>query len=351
VKTDNIFNLNSNGMFYVAICIVLAGLLVYSISSAFSSPFSVVEETVIDNSSNQMEWWPEETTTIADSSTIIHSVKSGDCVYNLAKKYKTTVKRIASWNRLANSSKISVGQELIVGYDVKSRIIKSEIDIKKPEYEPKRQADVEQLSLSLSLYYTSKREEFPFYISEYVKSNSNENDYDNNRNGNKLATKNTFTQSKNLSFFEKLDVVNIKYNTADNQQYSIQEIAESTVGKLIHRMGGNYSWSSGKLLADCGDYRALLISAWTGKKIKDNTTSTIFRNAKNFDPDQIKIGTEVGWTEFVSKKTGKIVHGHVYVYIGDGQFANLSSKKKGVFFASLEKIQYLAKIYTMKMTS
>jgi|GEM_PF-7007999 len=47
-------------------------------------------------------------------STEYHTVKSGDTVSALAKKYKTTQKQIKLWNKLTNINKIYVGQSLRV---------------------------------------------------------------------------------------------------------------------------------------------------------------------------------------------------------------------------------------------
>jgi LysM repeat protein len=43
-----------------------------------------------------------------------YTVKKGDTLSGIAKKYKTTVKQLAEWNNIKNVNKISVGQKLRV---------------------------------------------------------------------------------------------------------------------------------------------------------------------------------------------------------------------------------------------
>jgi len=48
------------------------------------------------------------------SGEVIHTVKKGDTLYGLARKYGVTSKKIAQWNNLKNSSMLSIGQTLVV---------------------------------------------------------------------------------------------------------------------------------------------------------------------------------------------------------------------------------------------
>lgn len=50
----------------------------------------------------------------ASSGPIYYTVKAGDTLSGIAKKYGTTVNRLASWNNIANVNKIYVGQRLRV---------------------------------------------------------------------------------------------------------------------------------------------------------------------------------------------------------------------------------------------
>jgi membrane-bound lytic murein transglycosylase D len=42
----------------------------------------------------------------------VHIVKKGDTLYEIAKKYGTTVKKIKRWN--SNDDNLSIGQKLVI---------------------------------------------------------------------------------------------------------------------------------------------------------------------------------------------------------------------------------------------
>jgi LysM repeat protein len=48
------------------------------------------------------------------TSPVIYRVKRGDTLYSLARRYGTTVKKIARWNNILNPSRIYVGQRLTI---------------------------------------------------------------------------------------------------------------------------------------------------------------------------------------------------------------------------------------------
>ena len=44
----------------------------------------------------------------------IHTVKKGDTLWSIAKKYKTTVDKIANVNNIVDENKIDIGQKILI---------------------------------------------------------------------------------------------------------------------------------------------------------------------------------------------------------------------------------------------
>ena len=67
----------------------------------------LVNTKLIENKQEKQEK-PKKTT----STTEIYIVKSGDTLSGIAKKYKTTVKKLAELNKIKDVNKIYVGQKI-----------------------------------------------------------------------------------------------------------------------------------------------------------------------------------------------------------------------------------------------
>jgi LysM repeat protein len=350
-------------MLFVLLCGFSAGIMIYNVATAFSAPsIEVVAKNATGNvaaydDKNRPEWMPEHQTTKIVLVNKIHKAKSGDCLYNIAKQYNTTVKSIVALNKIVNANKISVGQEIIIGQEQKEVIV-DQPENKLPEGMELKHDEVSIPKLNWeylnprNFFVPSnilyRKEEFPYYdVAEYIRQNKNG---ENNSNKN-LASKNTFVNSKNLSFFEKADLLELKYNTPDQQHYTLAEIANSTLGKFHYRFGANMIIAkSGEFaLADCSKY-VNIIRILGGLTPLERSTAKMFAGANKFDKDSLTVGDVIGWKSH-KNSNGKFIYGHAYIYIGEGQFANLSSRRKAVVITTLEKIQSLAKVYNMYMTA
>jgi LysM repeat protein len=52
-----------------------------------------------------------------ETEAMYYTVKTGDTLYELARRFGTTVEQLQAWNNIANPNKIQVGQRLIVRQD------------------------------------------------------------------------------------------------------------------------------------------------------------------------------------------------------------------------------------------
>lgn len=72
-------------------------------------------EKTADASQWQAQSTVKEPTPATETEYLYHTIKEGDTLWDLAKKYNSTVEKIKKWNGINNSYKLKLGQRLIVG--------------------------------------------------------------------------------------------------------------------------------------------------------------------------------------------------------------------------------------------
>lgn len=338
---------------FVALCIVCLGIAINNVCTVSAPSNQVVaEKTIVAgyDDDNTQDWYPEvkTTKTVTRTVPIVHKVVSGDCVYNLSKQYKATVKTIAAWNKLRNANLIRVGQKLIVGHETREfeeslESINMELEQKPSNLDLKIES-VFTINQQNSLYVQNDNQgKDNFSIVDYIRNNK--------LTGKELLAANMFRKSHELDFIKVAEQLGIKYNYPERREYDLATIAFSTVNKLKYRYGGEMKLiKNGKFAnVDCSHFRLRLLQLNGDYDLKYQTTSSLFakriRFAKNEEP---KIGSSVGYTAY-RNRSGELIRGHCWIYIGNNLFAHMSSSHGGVAFSTLEQLEKFAQVKILYM--
>jgi len=75
--------------------------------TTISNPIVVVNDTLSNQQVNNV-------TNTVDVNAVYYSIKKGDTMYSIAKKYGTTMQQICTWNNITNPDKIYLGQKIRV---------------------------------------------------------------------------------------------------------------------------------------------------------------------------------------------------------------------------------------------
>lgn len=275
------------------------------------------------------------------SSNITHKVRSGDNLYNLAKRYHVSIDRLKSMNDL-RSTKLSLGQVLIVKTDA-SDISPNTKAVKKGTAKKKRAEEVvvtendgdgEFIEYKVRKGDTLDRIATRFEVDR--EDIAEANNLQNSRNKRLkpgrvlLIPRNTENENNDEEYVTLVQKALQPWKNSD-EKYMLVKVAKSFMG-APYRYGGE-------------SVRGLDCSAYV-KKIYEIFDVELPRSAR----EQFRVGAKVSSKEdlsvgdlvfFKTKRYAKYPT-HVGIYIGDGNFIHSSSyhSKLGVKVDSLDSSYY-----------
>ncbi|OPY72290.1 MAG: D-gamma-glutamyl-meso-diaminopimelic acid endopeptidase CwlS precursor [Syntrophorhabdus sp. PtaU1.Bin058] len=277
--------------------------------------------------------------TYSHSSNITHKVRSGDNLYNLAKRYHVSVDQLKSMNNL-RSTKLSLGQVLIVKTDTSDvspntkAAKKKAAKKKKTEEVAVTENDGEFIEYKVKKGDTLDRIATRFEVDreDIAEANDLQNSLNKRLKPGRvlLIPRNTENESNDEEYVTLVQKSLQPWKNSE-EKYMLVKVAKSFMG-APYRYGGE-------------SVRGLDCSAYV-KKIYEIFDVELPRSAR----EQFRVGAKVSSKEdlsvgdlvfFKTKRYAKYPT-HVGIYIGDGNFIHSSSyhSKLGVKVDSLDSSYY-----------
>jgi cell wall-associated NlpC family hydrolase len=287
-------------------------LYVLLFSITLLSSYGMANAKKIDSEDNKNE---SKKGRISSSKLITYTINSGDTLPILAKKYNTTVKKIAWINNLSQDLPLQSGHSI-------------KIPVKTHIYEQQQQDDL-GITLASVIEKIEKSKEIE---SHKQKSNSHKIVQAPKTKKQKIASIN-ISPEKKLAANEKAEKTTL-LNSISSGKTSTLELAAAK-----KQLGKRYVWgATGPRAFDCSGF-----TSYVCKKSGVNIPRTSIKQSKvgkRVDRKNLKPGDLV-FFDTSKKRRGYI--NHVGIYLGNNKFIHASSAKKKVVIASLEKPFYKAR--------
>ena len=279
--------------------------------------------------------------TYSHSSNITHKVRSGDNLYNLAKRYHVSVDQLKSMNNL-RSAKLSLGQVLVVKTDASDVSSNTKTGKKKAAKKKKAEEIVATENDGEFIEYKVRKGDtldriatrFEVDREDIAEANDLQTSQNKRLKPGSILLIPRITETSDEEYVTLVQKSLQPWKNSD-EKYMLVKVAKSFMG-APYRYGGE-------------SVRGLDCSAYV-KKIYEIFDVELPRSAR----EQFKVGAKVskeglsvGDLVFFKTKRYAKYPTHVGIYIGDGNFIHSSSyhSKLGVKVDSLDS-SYYSKTYT-----